>query len=70
MRAVSTSAVSIGRAAALARRKQAIERSIEDELKRPAPCGLILQDLKRRRLALKEDLSRLRALAASRLRAV
>ena len=48
------------RLAALLRRKEALELDIETEYARPAPCGLSLQNLKRRRLALKEAARRLR----------
>ena len=39
---------------ALLRRKSAIEAEIRDELKRPLPCSLMLQRLKRQRLQMKD----------------
>ena len=42
------------RLSALLRRKRAIELSIDDEQRRPAPCGFALQRLKRNRLWLKD----------------
>ena len=38
---------------ALVRRKSAIEEEIQHELKRPLPCTITLQRLKRQRLQLK-----------------
>ncbi|MGI9426422.1 MAG: DUF465 domain-containing protein [Hyphomicrobiaceae bacterium] len=41
---------------ALMRRKTVIETEISEELKRPLPCWMTLQTLKRKRLRLKERL--------------
>ena len=47
---------------ALTRRKQTIDAEIEGEQRRPAPCSLTLQRLKRRRLAIKERIEQIRRL--------
>ena len=49
-----------GRLLALRARKRTLDHAIEGEQQRPAPCSLTLQALKRRRLALKEQIERLR----------
>lgn len=57
---------SIGvRLVALRRRHQVIKAMIAEELRRPAPCNLILQRLKRQRLALKDQIARLDGLLRS-----
>lgn len=43
----------------LRRRHRAIKGMIDEELRRPAPCSLMLQRLKRRRLAVKDQIARL-----------
>ena len=45
---------------ALLTRKVELERRIEAEQRRPAPCSLTQQRLKRLRLALKDEISALR----------
>lgn len=45
-----------GRIEALLARKRAIESEISAEERRPLPCTLKLQSLKRRRLAIKESI--------------
>ena len=47
---------------ALRRRHQVIKAMIAEELRRPAPCNLILQRLKRQRLAVKDRIARFDAL--------
>ncbi|MBV9997345.1 MAG: DUF465 domain-containing protein [Caulobacteraceae bacterium] len=42
-------------------RHQTLERAIQDELSRPASDDLRLQDLKRQKLRLKEELETLKA---------
>lgn len=44
---------------ALASRKSAIEREINHELRRPLPCSITLQRLKRQRLNLKDRMTSL-----------
>lgn len=51
-------AVSV-RIVSLRRRHQVIKTLIAEELRRPAPCSLMLQRLKRRRLAVKDQIARL-----------
>ncbi|QFU08735.1 hypothetical protein PARPLA_03118 [Rhodobacteraceae bacterium THAF1] len=46
------------RVANLRRRHLDLAARIEDELQRPAPCSMSLQDLKRRRLSLKDQIAR------------
>jgi hypothetical protein len=45
----------------LGMRHQSLERAIEDEVSRPAADTCRLQDLKRRKLRLKEELETLKA---------
>lgn len=59
-RALVNRGFSPGRMLSLLRSKHELDRSIEDEHSRPAPCSLTLQRLKRRRLAVKERVERLR----------
>lgn len=42
----------------LRQRHQALKAMIAEELRRPAPCSLMLQRLKRRRLAVKDQITR------------
>ncbi|MEM8785197.1 MAG: YdcH family protein [Pseudomonadota bacterium] len=44
--------------ASLARQHRLLEQRIETERQRPAPCSITLQQLKRRRLTLKDALLR------------
>lgn len=53
------------RLVALRRRHQVIKAMIAEELRRPAPCSMILQRLKRRRLAVKDQIVRFDALLRS-----
>lgn len=46
--------------ATLAARHAGLERAIEEEVRRPAPDGLSLTDLKRRKLRVKDEIARLR----------
>ena len=46
--------------ATLAARHAGLERAIEEEAGRPAPDGLSLTDLKRRKLKVKDEITRLR----------
>lgn len=46
--------------ATLAARHAGLERAIEEEARRPAPDGLSLTDLKRRKLRVKDEIARLR----------
>lgn len=46
--------------ATLAARHAGLERAIEEEAGRPAPDGLSLTDLKRRKLKVKDEIARLR----------
>lgn len=57
------------RVAALLQRKSSLEASIDAELKRPAPCSLRLQALKRQRLMLKDAVARMRLRTAAASRA-
>lgn len=50
---------------ALRRRHQVIKAMIAEELRRPAPCSLILQRLKRQRLAIKDQIARFDGLLRS-----
>ena len=43
---------------ALRRRHQVIKAKIAEELRRPLPCSLLLQRLKRQRLAVKDQIAR------------
>ena len=51
-------AVSV-RIGSLRRRHRVIEAMIQEELRRPASCSLMLQRLKRRKLAVKDQIARL-----------
>ncbi len=46
--------------ATLAARHAGLERAIDEEVRRPAPDGLSLTDLKRRKLRVKDEIARLR----------
>ena len=46
--------------ATLAAKHAGLERAIEEEVRRPAPDGLSLTDLKRRKLRVKDEIARLR----------
>lgn len=46
------------RLASLRRGHQAVKARISNELKRPVPCSLALQALKRQRLRLKDEMAR------------
>ena len=46
------------RLVALRRRHQVIKAKIADELRRPMPCSMILQRLKRQSLAVKDQITR------------
>ena len=46
--------------ATLAARHAGLERAIQEEAGRPAPDGLSLTDLKRRKLKVKDEITRLR----------
>lgn len=50
--------------ATLAARHAGLERAIQEEARRPAPDGLSLTDLKRRKLKVKDEIARLRREAA------
>ena len=50
--------------ATLAARHAGLERAIQEEAGRPAPDGLSLTDLKRRKLKVKDEIERLRTEAA------
>ena len=50
--------------ATLAARHAGLERAIEEEAGRPAPDGLSLTDLKRRKLKVKDEIARLRTATA------
>ena len=50
--------------ATLAARHAGLERAIQEEAGRPAPDGLSLTDLKRRKLKVKDEIARLRTAAA------
>ena len=50
---------------ALLRRKRWVDLRIAEEMRRPSPCNLMLQGLKRRRLALKDAVDRIRRRAAT-----
>lgn len=47
--------------ASLAAKHANLEKAIEDEVNRPAPDCLSLSDLKRRKLRIKDEITRLRA---------
>ena len=49
--------------AELERRHQAIEREIEDALNHPGTDNLTLADLKKRKLQLKDEISRLKGVS-------
>lgn len=57
------------RVANLRHRHHEVKTKIAEELKRPAPCSMALQSLKRRRLQIKDEITRydgvLRTLGAS-----
>jgi len=46
------------RMANLRDRHQTVKARIAEELKRPAPCSMMLQQLKRRRLHIKDEIAR------------
>lgn len=46
------------RVANLRHRHHEIKQKIKEELKRPSPCGMALQGLKRRRLQIKDEIAR------------
>lgn len=46
------------RLVALRRRHQVIKAKIAEELRRPMPCSMMLQRLKRQRLAIKDQIAR------------
>lgn len=46
------------RLVALRRRHQVIKSKIAEELRRPMPCSMMLQRLKRQRLAVKDQITR------------
>ncbi|MDE0051223.1 MAG: DUF465 domain-containing protein [Rhodospirillales bacterium] len=50
--------------ATLAAKHAGLERAIQEEAGRPAPDGLSLTDLKRRKLKVKDEIARLRTEAA------
>lgn len=50
--------------ATLAARHAGLERAIQEEAERPAPDGLSLTHLKRRKLMVKDEITRLRTAAA------
>ncbi len=50
--------------ATLAARHAGLERAIQEEARRPAPDGLSLTYLKRRKLKVKDEITRLRRAAA------
>ena len=50
--------------ATLAAKHAGLERAIQEEAGRPAPDGLSLTDLKRRKLKVKDEIARLRTAAA------
>ena len=50
--------------ATLAARHAGLERAIQEEARRPAPDGLSLTHLKRRKLRVKDEITRLRGAAA------
>ena len=54
--------------ATLAARHAGLEQAIEEEAGRPAPDGLSLTDLKRRKLKVKDEIARLRMEAVSAAR--
>ena len=57
---------SIGvRLVALRRRHQVIKAKIAEELRRPMPCSMMLQRLKRQRLAIKDQITRFDGLLRS-----
>lgn len=45
--------------AALKERHAALERAIDDEVQRPLPDSIALQTLKRRKLRIKDEISRI-----------
>ena len=51
--------------ATLAAKHAGLERAIQEESGRPAPDGLSLTDLKRRKLKVKDEIARLRMAAAA-----
>ncbi|MCZ0962752.1 YdcH family protein [Paracoccus benzoatiresistens] len=53
------------RLAALRRRHQVIKALIAEELRRPMPCSMMLQRLKRQRLAVKDQITRFDGLLRS-----
>ncbi len=54
--------------ATLAARHAGLEKAIEEEAGRPAPDGLSLTDLKRRKLKVKDEIARLRMEAVGTIR--
>ena len=54
--------------ATLAARHAGLERAIQEEAGRPAPDGLSLTDLKRRKLKVKDEIARLRTAGSADLR--
>ena len=50
--------------ATLAARHAGLERAIQEEARRPAPDGLSLTDLKRRKLKVKDEIARLQTASA------
>ena len=50
--------------ATLAARHAGLERAIQEEARRPAPDGLSLTDLKRRKLKVKDEIVRLQTASA------
>ncbi len=47
--------------ASLADKHAGLEKAIDEEIQRPQPDGLLLSDLKRQKLRLKDEMTRLRA---------
>lgn len=45
----------------LGKKRQSLERAIEDEVKRPAADGMRLGELKRKKLRLKEEMTSLQS---------
>lgn len=54
---IKSFAVSV-RLISLRRRHQVIKAKIAEELRRPMPCSMMLQRLKRQRLAIKDQITR------------
>ncbi len=61
---IKSFAVSV-RLISLRRRHQVIKAKIAEELRRPMPCSMMLQRLKRQRLAIKDQITRFDGLLRS-----